>query len=405
MRKIPLSKVFVAGGMPSHTYISRESHKLENDLKREIAEGYKIICVTGPTKSGKTVLCKQVLKEKTVVWVQGGQTQSSDDFWNHLIAELEIPYEKEFRSEDELTMGISYIFEAKTSTKIGEAYKVSISSKKKILSFMIAHDIVLAIDDFHYIDKGLQKEIILSLKSEIFDGLIAILIAVPHRAFDAIAVEREMQGRFANINIKSWDESDLKSISDAGFSVLNADLSQSCRDTYAIEAHGSPLLMQRFCSRTCSRYEVIETQQKRKSINPSDEAVIEIFSDVSSQFGFPTYEALSKGPQSRSKRIDRPFKDKDGSADIYEATLIAVSNTGPKEKIPYNEIRDELKKIITEDKMPQKHEISAALKQMSKKAKDEISGEPVVEWSDDYLYITDPFLMFYMRWQRRSGGD
>jgi len=41
---------------------------------------------------------------------------------------------------------------------------------------------------------------------------------------------------------------------------------------------------------------------------------------------------------------------------------------------------------------------------MSGIATDEIEGEPVVEWVDDHLYITDPFLMFYMRWNQRTTG-
>ena len=56
-----LKDVFVAGGMPSITYVNRSMHSLESNLNAEIKEGYKVICVTGPTKSGKTVLTRHVL--------------------------------------------------------------------------------------------------------------------------------------------------------------------------------------------------------------------------------------------------------------------------------------------------------------------------------------------------------
>ena len=39
---------------------------------------------------------------------------------------------------------------------------------------------------------------------------------------------------------------------------------------------------------------------------------------------------------------------------------------------------------------------------MSRIAKNEIKGEPVLEWSNDFLYLTDPFLMLYMRWSQRD---
>ena len=58
---VKTKNVFVAGGMPSVTYIDRLALNLEKSLRSEIREGYKVICVTGPTKSGKTVLTEHVL--------------------------------------------------------------------------------------------------------------------------------------------------------------------------------------------------------------------------------------------------------------------------------------------------------------------------------------------------------
>ena len=64
-------------------------------------------------------------------------------------------------------------------------------------------------------------------------------------------------------------------------------------------------------------------------------------------------------------------------------------------------MRDSLKEFVVEADTPQKHEVSAALGHMSTIAKDEIEGEPVLEWAEDYLYLTDQFLMFYMKWSHR----
>ncbi|WP_156916835.1 hypothetical protein [Leisingera aquimarina] len=70
-----LKDVFVAGGMPTVTYIDREHLGLEKSLREELAEGYKIVAITGPTKSGKTVLCRKVISEQGSVWVDGGQVE------------------------------------------------------------------------------------------------------------------------------------------------------------------------------------------------------------------------------------------------------------------------------------------------------------------------------------------
>lgn len=160
--------------------------------------------------------------------------------------------------------------------------------------------------------------------------------------------------------------------------------------------------MQRFCARLCSHYGIAETLPANKTFNPSDHAKAQIFEQVAEQAGFPTFEKLSKGPQSRSERMGRRMIDGSGTLDIYQSVLRAIANTGPREKLNYTEIREALRMILVENDMPQKHEISSALGHMSSIARDEIKGEPVLEWSDDFLYLTDPFLMFYMRWYERQ---
>ncbi|WP_234853736.1 hypothetical protein [Paracoccus everestensis] len=215
-------------------------------------------------------------------------------------------------------------------------------------------------------------------------------------------MEREMEGRFAHIEIPVWTKDELRKIAQIGFPLLNMDVGSATISKLSKEAHGSPLIMQRFCARLCAHYDIKESIARKTGYNPSDDALAKIFVSVAEQFGLPTFQKLSKGPQSRSKRIDRQLRDGSGSLDRYEAVLRAVALTGPKEKIHYDEIRDKLKLILDDSSGLQKHEVSAALGHMASIAKDEIDGEPVLEWSDDFLYLTDPFLIFYMRWTQRQ---
>ena len=396
-------QIFVAGGMPTVTYVDRLAQSLEKNLRREIKEGYKVICVTGPTKSGKTVLTRHTLGKNKSALVNGGQVGSSDEFWNLLLQDLDLPDEETLSSSDEVSGGIRALVTAIAKSGEGSSQKFSNKNKRTILDYIRERDLALVVDDFHYMPSDVQREVVRALKSEVFEGLVAILIAVPHRAFDAIGVEREMEGRFAHVEIPAWSVEELLKIPGKGFPALNMIVPQSVCVELAGEANGSPLLMQRFCGRVCALYDIEEALSAPKEYNPSNSARETIFKDIANQFGFPTFDKLAKGPQSRSKRIDRKLASGQGSLDIYEAVLAAVSNTGPKEKIHYNEIRDELKSMLVEGDQPQKHEVSSALNHMSGIAKDEIEGEPVVEWVDDHLYITDPFLMFYMRWAQRTG--
>lgn len=394
--------VFVAGGMPSVTYVDRLALNLEKSLRTEIREGHKVICVTGPTKSGKTVLTRHVVGTDRSAVVNGGQVQSSEEFWNLLLQDLNLPVVESATDGEEHLVGIRYLISAQSKASEGVSQTFNNNNKRTILSYMRDNNLSLVVDDFHYLPAEVQRDVVRSLKSEVFDGLTAVLIAVPHRAFDAIGVEREMEGRFAHVQIPAWEPNELNEIPAKGFPELKMIVEPSVLETFSRESNGSPLLMQRFCGRVCDHFDIEETLIEEKQYHPSDNTISGIFEAVAKQFGFPTFEKLAKGPQSRSKRMDRKLKGGAETLDIYQAVLRAVANTGPIEKVHYNDIRDQLRLILQEADVPQKHEVSSALGHMSGIAKDEIEGEPVLEWSDDYLYLTDPFLIFYMRWVQRT---
>jgi len=56
-----LNEVFVAGGLPSITYISRNEYDLESTMKDYIDALYKLLSISGSTKSGKTVLVRKTI--------------------------------------------------------------------------------------------------------------------------------------------------------------------------------------------------------------------------------------------------------------------------------------------------------------------------------------------------------
>lgn len=60
---IKSSEVFVPGGIPTYTYNPRKSKNIEDKLE-DSATSFKLIVVTGPTKSGKTVLVNKIFQEE-----------------------------------------------------------------------------------------------------------------------------------------------------------------------------------------------------------------------------------------------------------------------------------------------------------------------------------------------------
>ena len=71
--------VFVPGGLPSVTYNPRADLGLEEQVRDYVDERHKILSLSGPTKSGKTVLLKTVIPK--AIWVSGGSIDTADSFW------------------------------------------------------------------------------------------------------------------------------------------------------------------------------------------------------------------------------------------------------------------------------------------------------------------------------------
>jgi hypothetical protein len=146
----------------------------------------------------------------------------------------------------------------------------------------------------------------------------------------------------------------------------------------------------------CSSNSIDGTQDVLTRIdeNKLDEVCI----SVAENSGFPIFERLVRGPQSRKDRRMRPLKQ-GGQVDIYQAILLGVTENGAKSVTPYDEIRSSLRDILEEGGLPQKNEVTSACGHMSAIAKNELENVEPIEWHNDSLVISDPFLLFYMRWR------
>jgi hypothetical protein len=205
----------------------------------------------------------------------------------------------------------------------------------------------LIIDDFHYLNRDFQGNIIRALKPLIFEGLPVILIAIPHRRYDAVKVEREMTCRLEPIPIPTWDVDELLKIPIEGFPLLNIVVSEGVYDRLAQEAYGSPHLMQEFCRELCKEREIEETVKNKVTIrNLSND----LFQHVAQNTGKVIFDKLAKGPRQRSDRIQRQLKS-GSSADIYKVTLLGLARLRPgMDTIEYETLRLAIREILSDNK-------------------------------------------------------
>lgn len=415
------TEVFVPGGMPSVTYVDRTGRDLENRLRAVQDSLCKLVTVTGLTKSGKTVLANRVFPRNSgsCVWVDGGTVKSEDDLWTGILGEIEGATEIESTTSTDFggslsagahgQAGIPLV--AKGAVKAGGAVSASRRSAAKrtltktpraaAISELRRTKLPLVVDDFHYLDRELQGSIVRALKPLIFDGQPIVFIAIPHRRYDVVRVEREMTGRLEAIDVPSWSEEELIEIGEIGFPLLNVALRHDLAHQMAKEAYGSPHLMQEFCRQLAAEHGVRETLQNKKRIDQIPEGM---FERISSQMGRIIFDKLKKGPRQRSDRKPRPLVE-GGTADVYEAVLRGLAALSPGlQRVNYEELRNALRSVLA-DHVPQAHEVSRVLEKMSEIASSDEASTPVIDWDKEEreLHITDPFFAFFLKWGLNSG--
>lgn len=405
--------IFVPGGFPRHTYNPRAELELETRLRESRENLCKLVTVTGQTKSGKTVLTRSVFPREECVWVDGGTISSEDEFWQVVIEQLDI-----FQSTEELTgsdttatfsgkgtAGANFVV-AKGSAELGaELAKTrsqsrmkarSVSPRVAALGGLLEAALPVVIDDFHYLPKEIQGHVIRALKQPIFDGLPVVIIAIPHRRYDAVRVEREMTGRIMAVDVPTWSEAELSFIPETGFRLLNVSLAVDLRNRMVAEAIGSPHLIQDFC-RTVSRTAGFGEGSPRLDTVDIDA----VFREVAETIGRPIFDKLARGPRQRSDRIQRKLKDGQ-TVDIYELVLHALAHLRPGlVSLEYEDLRSAIREV-SDTQIPQLHEVARVLKHMSSIAASDQSSTPVIDFEEEEkrLHITDPFFAFYLRWGR-----
>ncbi len=412
-----ISEVFTAGGVPSITYNARSEYQLEENLELDLEIEGKILSITGPTKIGKSTLCKKVIPIDKLVSVPCGGLKNIDDLWSTIITKLSLANTKVNENEsektktntNELTVGTEAGFlnwlKAKVEGKQQKANATREATRTQTvfearpldlaIEGLIQNKSVLVLDDFHYCTKELQTEIIRSLKDPLSIGLKIIICSVPHRDEDSIKVEHELEGRILQFRISQWSPQELKEISMKGFTALNLQVPVNIINSFVNESYKSPHLMQEFCYRYCRWNNIFEKQVDLIHMNDAfnlETFYSQLINTFSSKF---LYEKLVSGPD-RERKMRQLKNGSEG--DIYYVIMLALSELTHFDSITPDIVREKLKELLEATSMPNKQQVQQVLSKMTDIAKTSTTREPSIDFQENKLFIVDPFFAFYLKW-------
>jgi hypothetical protein len=266
---VKATQVFTPTAVPTLTYVERTSRNFEADLRNAFNIPNMIVSISGPSKSGKTVLVTKVVAPENLIHIYGASIKTPEDLWSNVLTWMGGPIERtetaglNVGGEVSATVGgkasIPFIAESKADVRGAVSAGGSASSTKKystigldaIVREIGNSDYVVFVDDFHYIERDVRQEIGKQIKAAAEKGIRICTASVPHRSDDVVRSNTELRGRVTAIDMSYWAVQELEQIAFRGFRELNVDLAPIAIQALANEAFGSPQLMQTICLNFC----------------------------------------------------------------------------------------------------------------------------------------------------------
>lgn len=411
--------VFTPNDFPVHTYIERGDASLERAMLSALETPNAVISVSGPSKSGKTVLAEKIIGADNLINVSGAELSSANDLWDRVFDQLDVPTSSSSTVTKTNTTGGS----AEAGGKGGIPYFAELNTKGAVTHSRASADAagevrtrfgmaqaerllantrrVIFIDDFHYMDRSVQAAVAKQIRAASGRGIKFCVASVPHRSDDVVRSNHELRGRTTHIDTSFWSVDDLMKIGKTGFSLLLMDVPDEALKDLATEACGSPQLMQQICLQACM-YLGVEMKLDRASripISKREQAAILQIASTHTDYSSLLRE-LHTGPRTRGTNRAKHKLVDGSSGDAYRAVLLGLAVGPPELELPYARLLERTNAVCTSTK-PASSGITNAVEKMSETARKMYSDQRIIEWDNSgsagHLSLVDPYLLFYIR--------
>lgn len=414
-------EVFRPGSFPTHTYVARAEDDFESHLQHALTIAGQLISISGPSKSGKTVLVEKVVGIDQLIVVTGAGIVSPEDIWRRALKSMDAPLRKTGSTGQTTLTGasggvsgtIKLPLVAEGQASLGGKAESTRSSQQTVeyaqdgLHQMIREignsDYVLLIDDFHYMPRQAQEEAAKVLKEAVRSGVKVCVASVPHRGDDVVRANPELRGRVHSIDLKYWKDEDLAKIADAGFGALNVTFNTQLIRKLAGESAGSPQLMQLVCLNACHVANVRSRPLLHREIALVADDINRIFEITSTNTDFRSMvDVLDAGPRTRgTERRMYSFRDST-EGDVYRCMLKAIAMEPPRLAFDYDELVRRAGDLCVGDP-PIGSSVVSTCSQLAKLAQLHFPNERAIDWDENkqIIDIADPNFLFYLRWSGR----
>lgn len=393
--------VFKPGKYPEYTYITRtgkhSNFSYETRLRMALDIDGFLTCITGPSKTGKTVLCEKVIGIDNIISLNGNDFDKSGDFWEAIALKAGISMTGTVATTNAVNTSVDSRTQATTQNYV--------ANKDMVVNYFVKNNKVLVLDDFHYASDEMQYEAACQLKDVIRRDFKAVVISLPHRSDDPLRQNPDLIGRIQFIELHPWTNEELIQIPQLGFKKLNVQASEKVLEQMTEESVSSPQLMQYICLN-------LEMAAYPTPINKVTDKLLKLSCQITTEN--LDYKAIvdfiKLGPSSRGQtRVKYALRTKQ-EVDVYSLLLYILAENPPYVKLALDEIKRRSDILVADVAVvpyigkgksvskPTMGKLRDALNKTQERLKNEKEFYNVVEWKDSYLYILEPIFLFYLRW-------
>jgi hypothetical protein len=409
------TQVFTPNDFPEHSYVVRKGDNLEVRVRDALAIPKQPISISGPSKSGKTALVERVVGPENLIKVSGIEVRKAEDLWERVLDWMDTPnaVSSSLSTSDSngsrasvqipVGRGASVSFEKNNSLTDGASSTLTRNRAglAQVHREIADSDFVVFLDDFHYMPGEIQADVARQIKAAAERDIKICIASVPHRSDDVVRSNHELRGRTLNIDTRFWDVEDLVQIGQLGFPKLNMVIDEADLRRLAIQACGSPQLMQSICLDVCRKFNVRTTALGVHQFPIPEHTLREILEDTSLRTDYSSLvRDLHQGPRTKGQPRDR-FQFVDGSTgDVYRSVLMAIRRDPPHFQIPYAELIERVNETCN-GRAPISASIQNACRHMTKIAEGHSPAQRILEWDDragsGTLSVVDPYFLFFLR--------
>jgi hypothetical protein len=382
-----------------------------------LATGSILVSVSGPSKSGKTVFVESCVGKSRLVHVTGAGISSAAELWLRVFDLIGTSVERttttgkersgEIAVTGEAEGGIPFVVKGKAggaasasrTTSTGTSEVAAVDYLQLLIKELGSTDLVIFIDDFHYVPREVQSEVARQIKEAIRNGVAIICASVPYHADDVIRGNPDLRGRISSIDFDYWKTDVLQKIARKGFEELNISYRQPLIEQLAAEAAGSPQLMQQLCLNACFEIGVRERPDDPEDLPDGNEMRDRICrrAVASADYG-SIVDRMREGPKTRGSDRKMYQSAFGWQGDVYRLLVKALALDPPMLTFRYQDLMDRIGRTCVGES-PSGSSITSAAQHAAKLAND-AAGSTIMEWDQEYdvFDLTDPYLLFYLRW-------